>query len=140
MTKGFELHVIQGPLSKFIFYLRPRRFGKSLFVSMLEHYYALEYKNQFNELFDALNIGKNPTPLANQYMVLPFEFTGIQTIFDARNLQTVVSRSLKPSLAHEKTGQYQAGTTFAEGLVYFKHKWFLYYGTADSFVGLAIGQ
>jgi beta-1,2-mannosidase len=67
-----------------------------------------------------------------------------QVVFDARNLQTVVSRSdnpfLKPSLAHEKTGQYQAGTTFAEGLVYFKHKWFLYYGTADSFVGLAIGK
>ena len=67
-----------------------------------------------------------------------------QVVFDARNLQTVVSRSdnpfLIPSLAHEKTGQYQAGTTFAEGLVYFKHKWFLYYGTADSFVGLAISK
>lgn len=67
-----------------------------------------------------------------------------QVVFDARNLQTVVSRSdnpfLKPSLPHEKTGQYQAGTTFAEGLVYFKHKWFLYYGTADSFVGLAVGK
>jgi Predicted AAA-ATPase/PD-(D/E)XK nuclease superfamily len=63
----------------FIFYLRPRRFGKSLFVSMLEHYYALEYQNQFNALFGTLDIGKNPTPLANQYMVLSFEFTGIQT-------------------------------------------------------------
>ena len=67
-----------------------------------------------------------------------------QVVFNGRNLQTVVSRSdnpfLTPSLAHEKTGQYQAGTTFAEGLVYFKHKWFLYYGTADSFVGLAIGK
>jgi beta-1,2-mannosidase len=67
-----------------------------------------------------------------------------QVIFDAKNLETVVSRSenpfLKPTLAHEKTGQYQAGTTFAEGLVYFKHKWFLYYGTADSFVGLAISR
>ncbi len=67
-----------------------------------------------------------------------------QVIFDAKNLQSVVNRSdnpfLKPSLTHEKTGQYQAGTTFAEGLVYFKHKWFLYYGTADSFVGLAISK
>ena len=67
-----------------------------------------------------------------------------QVVFDAKNLQTIVRRSdnpfLIPSLAHEKTGQYQAGTTFAEGLVYFKHKWFLYYGTADSFVGLAISK
>ena len=38
------------------------------------------------------------------------------------------------------TGQYQAGTTFAEALVFFKGKWFLYYGTADSFVGLAISE
>jgi beta-1,2-mannosidase len=67
-----------------------------------------------------------------------------QVVFDAQNLETVVSRSenpfLKPTLAHEKTGQYQAGTTFAEGLVYFKNQWFLYYGTADSFVGLAISK
>jgi predicted GH43/DUF377 family glycosyl hydrolase len=54
----------------------------------------------------------------------------------------VISRSdnyfLKPTLPHEVSGQYLAGTTFAEGLVYFKGKWFLYYGTADSFVGLAM--
>ena len=63
----------------FIFYLRPRRFGKSLFVSMLYHYYALEYQKLFEPLFGGLAIGKNPTPMANQYMVLSFEFTGIQT-------------------------------------------------------------
>lgn len=63
----------------FLFYLRPRRFGKSLFVSMLEHYYALEYQADFKHLFGGLDIGKNPTPLANQFMVLSFEFTGIQT-------------------------------------------------------------
>jgi Predicted AAA-ATPase/PD-(D/E)XK nuclease superfamily len=63
----------------FLIYLRPRRFGKSLFVSMLEHYYALEHQDEFQELFGHLAIGKNPTPFANQYMVLSFEFTGIQT-------------------------------------------------------------
>jgi predicted GH43/DUF377 family glycosyl hydrolase len=44
---------------------------------------------------------------------------------------------LKPELAFEKTGQYAAGTTFAEGLVWFQNRWFLYYGCADSFVGVA---
>lgn len=47
---------------------------------------------------------------------------------------------LKPSLPHEMTGQYKSGTTFAEGLVRYQKKWFLYYGTADSFVGLAIEE
>ncbi len=67
-----------------------------------------------------------------------------QVVLDKQDLQTVVRRSdkpfLQPTLPHEKTGQYQAGTTFAEGLVFFKRKWWLYYGTADSFVGLAVGR
>ena len=44
---------------------------------------------------------------------------------------------LKPTLPYEKTGQYAAGTTFAEGLVLFRGHWFLYYGCADSLVAVA---
>jgi hypothetical protein len=66
-------------LPKFLYYLRPRRFGKSLFVSMLHHYYGVEHQAQFNDIFGQLDIGKNPTPLANKYMVLSFEFSRIQT-------------------------------------------------------------
>ena len=62
-------------------------------------------------------------------------------VFDKDNPTKVISRSdsylLKPSLPHETSGQYKSGTTFAEGLVYYKSKWFLYYGTADSYVGVA---
>ncbi len=65
--------------TKYIFYLRPRRFGKSLFVSMLHHYYGLEFQPEFKNLFGHLDIGVNPTPLANQYLVLSFEFSRIQT-------------------------------------------------------------
>jgi beta-1,2-mannosidase len=43
---------------------------------------------------------------------------------------------LKPEMPYEKTGQYAAGTTFAEGLVYFHNQWFLYYGCADSLVAV----
>jgi predicted GH43/DUF377 family glycosyl hydrolase len=43
----------------------------------------------------------------------------------------------KPEMPFEKTGQYAAGTTFVEGLVFLKGKWFLYYGCADSLVGVA---
>jgi hypothetical protein len=65
--------------SSYLFYLRPRRFGKSLFISMLHHYYALEHKENFQNLFGHLAIGKKPTPSANQYLVLKFEFSRINT-------------------------------------------------------------
>jgi predicted GH43/DUF377 family glycosyl hydrolase len=65
-----------------------------------------------------------------------------QALFDKNNPETLLDRTdsyiLKPTLPHEITGQYAAGTTFSEGLVYFNGHWFLYYGTADSFVGLAV--
>ncbi|MEO0042050.1 MAG: hypothetical protein RL329_1498 [Bacteroidota bacterium] len=60
-------------------FLRPRRFGKSLFINMLHHYYGVEFKDQFQTLFGDLYIGKNPTRLANQYFVLTFDFSGITT-------------------------------------------------------------
>ena len=65
--------------SGLLFYLRPRRFGKSLFISMLHHYYGLEHKAQFEQLFGKLAIGKKPTPKANSYLVLSFEFSRILT-------------------------------------------------------------
>jgi len=65
-------------------------------------------------------------------------------VFDINNPEKVISRSdtylLKPTLPHEISGQYKSGTTFAEGLVFYKSKWFLYYGTADSYVGVAISE
>lgn len=47
---------------------------------------------------------------------------------------------LKPELPYEKTGQYAAGTTFAEGLVSFHERWFLYYGCADSLVSVVVAK
>ena len=65
--------------SKFPVFLRPRRFGKSLFVMMLHYYYGLEHKEAFSTLFKNLYIGQHPTPEANKYMVLSFDFSGIDT-------------------------------------------------------------
>jgi hypothetical protein len=64
---------------RYIFFLRPRRFGKSLFVSQLRYYYGLEYKDQFDTIFGHYYIGKHPTPGANKYYVLHFEFSRIDT-------------------------------------------------------------
>jgi hypothetical protein len=64
---------------KYIFFLRPRRFGKSLWISLLQHYYGVQYKERFQELFGKYYIGKNPTENANNYLVLTFDFSGIDT-------------------------------------------------------------
>ncbi|MEN9610037.1 MAG: hypothetical protein RLZZ628_851 [Bacteroidota bacterium] len=73
-------------------FLRPRRFGKSLFISMLHHYYGVEHKAQFQTLFGDLYIGKNPTPLANKYFVLSFDFSGINTKDPQEVLNAFVNR------------------------------------------------
>ena len=59
--------------------LRPRRFGKSLFLSCLWYYYDIRFKDDFVALFGNLAIGKNPTPLNNCYQVLVLDFSGIET-------------------------------------------------------------
>ncbi len=59
--------------------MRPRRFGKSLFVSMLEHYYDVKLGDEFEEFFGKLHIGQHPTPLKNAYQVLFMDFSGIDT-------------------------------------------------------------
>jgi hypothetical protein len=64
---------------RYIFLLRPRRFGKSLFISLLSHYYGLEHEGEFDELFGKYYIGKNPTPERNQYYILKFDFSVINT-------------------------------------------------------------
>jgi hypothetical protein len=65
--------------SNYPVFLRPRRFGKSLFISTLHHYYGLEHKESFQGIFNNLYIGQYPTKSANNYLVLRFEFSGINT-------------------------------------------------------------
>lgn len=85
-TEGFYyvdrttfIEKLEGLASRFLFYLRPRKFGKSLFISMLGYYYGEEWKSEFSSLFGKYYIGKNPTPLVNRYLVLNFDFSGILT-------------------------------------------------------------
>lgn len=65
-----------------------------------------------------------------------------QALFSASDPTRIIARTdqpfFKPEMPFERTGQYAAGTTFAEGLVFYKGKWYLYYGCADSLVGVAI--
>ncbi|MCP4132371.1 MAG: AAA family ATPase [bacterium] len=58
-------------------FLRPRRFGKSLFTEMLRWYYDIKAKDKFDALFSNLYIGKNPTPRRNSYFFLALDFSGM---------------------------------------------------------------
>jgi predicted GH43/DUF377 family glycosyl hydrolase len=69
-------------------------------------------------------------------------YTAGQALFDPRNPLKLLARSVEPFIEptepYERTGQYPDGTTFVEGLAPFRGRWFLYYGMADSRVGVAV--
>jgi beta-1,2-mannosidase len=71
----------------------------------------------------------------------PGSYSTGEALFSASDPAHLLSRTdqpvFQPELPFERSGQYAAGTTFVEGLVYFHKKWFLYYGAADSYVGMA---
>ena len=58
-----------------IFFIRPRRFGKSIFLSMLHAYYDCSKKEKFQTLFGDLWVGKHPTPLQGKYQILHLDFS-----------------------------------------------------------------
>ena len=60
-----------------LMFIRPRRFGKSLLLSMLKTYYDKAKKDQFEEIFGSLWIGKHPTPLMGRYQVMHLDFSQI---------------------------------------------------------------
>ena len=68
-----ELEAIKTPV-----FLRPKRFGKSVVCSMLAHYYDVDLKDRFDELFGMTDIGRDPTPLRNSFLVLQFDFSTVQ--------------------------------------------------------------
>ena len=71
----------------FLLFLRPRRFGKSLLLSMLENYYDLARKDRFQNLFGHLLIGKNPTPLHNKYFILKWDFSCVDPSGSAKDIK-----------------------------------------------------
>ena len=60
--------------NKYFFYIRPRRFGKSLTVSMLHHYYNILDADNFEKWYGDLYIGQHPTPERNSYLIIYLNF------------------------------------------------------------------
>ncbi|MCF0053705.1 glycoside hydrolase family 130 protein [Dyadobacter sp. LJ53] len=86
--------------------------------------------------------GKNDKGEDGDKRFTPNSYCAGQVLFDKNDPSKVLARLdvpfFRPMESFEKSGQYVAGTVFIEGMVYFKNKWLLYYGCADSRVGVAI--
>ena len=70
---------LENSKESYVIFLRPRRFGKSLWLSILQYYYGVQYKDQFSKMFGNYYIGQNPTASANTYLILTFDFSGIES-------------------------------------------------------------
>jgi predicted GH43/DUF377 family glycosyl hydrolase len=86
--------------------------------------------------------GKNAPGTDRDPSLDPNAYAAGQALFAADDPTKLLDRTeqpfFKPEMPFEKSGQYAAGTTFVEGLVYFHNRWIIYYGCADSLVGVAL--
>ena len=69
--------------TRYALFLRPRRFGKSLWMSLLEAYYDIRYADRFEDLFSRTDIGADPTDVHNKYLVLRFDFSAVTKTHEA---------------------------------------------------------
>ena len=79
VDKTMYIEKLENLAEKRILFLRPRKFGKTLFTSTLENYYDIKKEEKFEKLYGETYIGKNPTRLKNNYHILKFNFAGIDT-------------------------------------------------------------
>ena len=79
VDKTMYIEKLENLSDRTIMFLRPRKFGKTLFTSTLECYYDVSKKEEFKTLFANTYIGKNPTKSKNSYHILRFNFSGIST-------------------------------------------------------------
>ena len=84
---------------KQLLFLRPRRFGKSLWLSMLANYYDVARSDRFEQLFGTLTIGKNPTALHNRYLIMRWDFSGIQISGSAAEFRTVLYNHINRAIS-----------------------------------------
>ncbi|MDM8529680.1 AAA family ATPase [Anaerolineales bacterium HSG25] len=88
-------------------FLRPRRFGKSLWLSVLENYYDLRKADEFERLFGHLDIGQNPTPLHNQYFILKWNFSTIATVGTEAEMRQAIHDELNGCMEIFKSTYYK---------------------------------
>ena len=87
VDKTMYIEKLENLAEPYIMFLRPRKFGKTLFTSVIENYYDIKKKEKFEKLFGETYIGKNPTKLKNSYYILRFNFSGINTNNDETTMK-----------------------------------------------------
>ena len=87
VDKTMYIEKLENLAEKRILFLRPRKFGKTLFTSMIENYYDIKKSDEFEKLYKDTYIGKNPTKLKNSYHILKFNFSGIDTTNDETTMK-----------------------------------------------------
>ncbi len=87
VDKTKYIEYLENLTAPYIMFLRPRKFGKTLFTSVLENYYDILKADKFEKLFGETYIGKNPTNLRNSYCILKFNFSGIDTTDEETTIQ-----------------------------------------------------
>jgi len=93
-----RIPLIENSGSQLVF-LRPRRFGKSLWLSTLENYYDLARADDFERLFGGLQIGRNPTPLHNRYFILKLNFSVVNPEGDHAAIQQALYQHVNDEIS-----------------------------------------
>ena len=117
-TKYIEL--LEIPSNSYVMFLRPRKFGKTLFTSVLENYYDINKKGSFDKLFGETYIGKHPSKLKNSYYILRFNFSGIDTTSEETTINKFkekVTASIQDFIDRYKIDFYINPELSAEGLL-----------------------
>ena len=118
--KTMYIEQLENIPEKRIMFLRPRKFGKTLFTSTLENYYDLKKVDKFEKLYGNTYIGKNPTKLKNRYHILKFNFSGIDTTNEEttiKGFKEKVSTSIIEFISKYKLDFYVNPELTAEGLL-----------------------
>ncbi|BBE31190.1 hypothetical protein OSSY52_13310 [Tepiditoga spiralis] len=79
VDKTKYIEVLENMPEKYISFLRPRKFGKSLWLDTMSKYYDVKYSDKFDTIFKNMYIQKHPTPKKSSYHILKFNFSGLNT-------------------------------------------------------------
>ena len=92
VDKTMYIEKLEDTVAPYVVFLRPRKFGKTLFTSTLENYYDIAKENKFEKLFKDTYIGQKPTKLRNTYHILKFNFAGIDTTNEETTIRAFKSK------------------------------------------------
>jgi hypothetical protein len=99
VDKTRYIEMLENESNKNQFFIRPRKFGKSLFFMTLSYYYDLNEAENFEQLFGNLYIGKHPTPERNSYAVLKFDFSRLDTSGEKEFVKSF-SKNVQNTICH----------------------------------------